>query len=106
MIKLNELTQEQVLQDKELCDRVGLGWVRLNKWKWDEICGDRPSEFDNMTKEQLLKENIINNQFDIIKKLFGHKYDMLKSWYWWKYELNRTFDEWIEWYMWGDNKNF
>jgi hypothetical protein len=106
MIKLNELTQEQVLQDKELCDRVGLAWVRLNKWKWDEICGNRPSEFDNMTKEQLLKENIINNQFDIIKKLFGHKCDMLKSWYWWKYELNRTFDEWIEWYMWGDNKNF
>ena len=36
-----------------------------------------------------------------IEYLMGDKAPMLTSWYWWKYYKNEFFDDWINWYMWG-----
>ena len=43
---------------------------------------------------------------DKIENLMGDKAPMLTSWYWCKYKLNRTFKEWINWYMWGEYNDY
>ena len=95
-INIENITEQDVQNDRELCDRLGLAWVRLNKYEWDDIFGEKPTDYKIYCDEYMNK----------IENLMGDKAPMLTSWYWWKYELNRTFKEWINWYMWGEENDY
>ena len=41
-INIENITEQDVQNDRELCDRLGLAWVRLNKYEWDDIFGYKP----------------------------------------------------------------
>ena len=100
MININNMIDNMnecnLANNKELCDRLGLAWVRLNEYEWDDILGDKPTDY----------KSYCNGYMDKIENLMGDKASMLTSWYWWKYKLNRTFKEWINCYMWGENNDY
>ena len=93
---IDNMNECNLASNKELCDRLGLAWVRLNDYEWDDILGDKPTDY----------KSYCNGYMDKIENLMGDKAPMLTSWYWWKYKLNRTFKEWINWYMWGENNDY
>ena len=43
MININNMIDNinecNFANNKELCDRLGLAWVRLNEYEWDDILG-------------------------------------------------------------------
>ena len=100
MININNMIDNinecNLANNKELCDRLGLAWVRLNEYEWDDILGDKPTDY----------KSYCNGYMDKIENLMGDKAPMLTSWYWCKYKLNRTFKEWINWYMWGEEDDY
>ena len=100
MININNMIDNinecNLANNKELCDRLGLAWVRLNEYEWDDILGDKPTDY----------KSYCNGYMDKIENLMGDKAPMLTSWYWCKYKLNRTFKEWINWYMWGEYNDY
>ena len=100
MININNMIDNMnecnLANNKELCDRLGLAWVRLNEYEWDDILGDKPTDY----------KSYCNGYMDKIENLMGDKAPMLTSWYWCKYKLNRTFKEWINWYMWGEYNDY
>ena len=63
---------------------------------WNFILGDKPTDYKVYCDEYM----------DKIENLMGDKSPILTSWYWWKYKLNRTFKEWVNWYMWGEDNDY
>lgn len=85
-------------------DMLGLAWVKLNNWEWDDILSQKPQNFDSMKKfsnndsDENYKRYYIVKEMSKIKEIFRERYEELTSWYWWKYELNRSHEEWMKWY--------
>lgn len=73
-------------------ERMGLAYCRLNCWIWDELAGDKPDGFEQMTNEE--KHGYIEPQLDRIEQILGSPYT---SRCWWVYELGKTEEEWLEW---------
>lgn len=68
-------------------------YVDLICWGWADVVGDKPDGFDSMDQDQ--KYKVLLPKVKWVEDKIGS--DMC-SWAWWKYELNRTYDEWLEWY--------
>lgn len=73
-------------------ERMGLAYCRLNCWDWDELIGEKPDGFEQMTNEE--KHGYIEPQLDRIEQILGSPYT---SRCWWVYELGKTEEEWLEW---------
>lgn len=73
-------------------ERLGLAYCRLNCWDWDELIGEKPDGFEQMTNEE--KHGYIEPQLDRIEQILGSPYT---SRCWWVYELGKTEEEWLEW---------
>lgn len=73
-------------------ERIGLAYCRLNCWDWDELIGEKPDGFEQMTNEE--KHGYIEPQLDRIEQILGSPYT---SRCWWVYELGKTEEEWLEW---------
>lgn len=96
-------------QEKELnyVDRLGLAYCQLNSWEWDDAVGSKPEGFDELPRYD-------NRKFKRIRKKIKTKDDYLTpaikrieliigranmSRCWWKFELEKTEEEWKEWYI-------
>lgn len=73
-------------------ERMGLAYCRLNCWDWDELIGEKPDGFEQMTNKE--KHGYIEPQLDRIEQILGSPYT---SRCWWVYELGKTEEEWLEW---------
>lgn len=73
-------------------ERLGLAYCRLNCWIWDELVGDKPDGFEQMTNEE--KHIYVHPQLNRIEQILGSPY---VSRCWWVYELEKTEEEWLEW---------
>lgn len=73
-------------------ERLGLAYCRLNCWIWDELAGDKPDGFEQMTNEE--KHVYIHPKLNRIEQILGSPYT---SRCWWVYELGKTEEEWLEW---------
>lgn len=69
-------------------------WVKLNSWEWDEFIGERPDGFDEMSNDE--KEPIITPIMNRIESIIGHASTNRA---WWIYELNRSEEEWLNWFI-------
>lgn len=74
--------------------RLGLAYCRLNSWQWDDIVGPKPNDFDNI-EDSKVKSDYLNEAIQHIERIIG-KNNCSK--YWWLFVLNRSEDEWAEWY--------
>lgn len=73
-------------------ERLGLAYCRLNCWIWDELAGDKPDGFEQMTNEE--KHIYIHPQLNRIEQILGSPY---VNRCWWIYEMGKTEEEWLEW---------
>ena len=53
-------------------ERMGLAYCRLNCWDWDELIGEKPDGFEQMTNEE--KHGYIEPQLDRIEQILGSPY--------------------------------
>ena len=74
--------------------RLGLAYCRLNSWQWDDIIGPKPNDFDNI-EDLLVKNEYLYEPFQRIINIIGER-NCNK--YWWIFVLDKTEDEWVEWY--------
>ena len=74
--------------------RLGLAYCRLNSWQWDDIVGPKPNDFDNI-EDLLVKNEYLYEPFQRIINIIGER-NCNK--YWWIFVLDKTEDEWVEWY--------
>lgn len=74
--------------------RLGLAYCRLNSWQWDDIIGPKPNDFDNI-EDLLVKNEYLYEPFQRIINIIGER-NCNK--YWWMFVLDKTEDEWVEWY--------
>lgn len=74
--------------------RLGLAYCRLNSWQWDDIIGPKPNDFDNI-ENLLVKNEYLYEPFQRIINIIGER-NCNK--YWWMFALDKTEDEWVEWY--------
>ena len=74
--------------------RLGLAYCRLNSWQWDDIIGPKPNDFDNI-EDLLVKNEYLHEPFQRIINIIGER-NCNK--YWWMFALDKTEDEWVEWY--------
>lgn len=74
--------------------RLGLAYCRLNSWQWDDIIGPKPNDFDNI-ENLLVKNEYLYEPFQRIINIIGER-NCNK--YWWMFVLDKTEDEWVEWY--------
>ena len=74
--------------------RLGLAYCRLNSWQWDDIVGPKPNDFDNI-EDLLVKNEYLYEPFQRIINIIGER-NCNK--YWWMFALDKTEDEWVEWY--------
>lgn len=73
-------------------ERLGLAYCRLNCWIWDELVGEKPDRFEQMTNDE--KRGYIEPQLNRIEQMLGKPYvDRC----WWLYEMGKTEEEWLEW---------
>lgn len=73
-------------------ERLGLAYCRLNCWIWDELAGDKPDGFEQMTNDE--KHVYIHPKMNRIEQILGRPYvDRC----WWVYEMKKTEEEWLEW---------
>ena len=83
--------------------RLGLAWVRGNKWIWDEeVFGPKPDIYEDLpmfSSGGESKYDYIHPKMEEVSKEISR---MITSKYWWLYELGRTEEEWKEWYMNGE----
>lgn len=80
-------------------ERLGIAFCNLNTWKWDDLLGPKPKNFDFMTCDQ--KMPIIRPAIALIESVIGE--DNTNKW-WWIIELGRTESEWRAWYY-GDHSS-
>lgn len=99
---LSKLSKADIV-GKDIVERLGLAWVRLNCYEWDEILGKKPDDFDGMTSRERYYSGVITGKMREIEDLLGRNSSAVTSWCWWKYELNRTFDEWVNWYLYSED---
>ena len=95
---LSELKREDV-HGQKIIERLGLAWVKLNKYQWDEILGDKPDGFDEMTTPERYDCGIISKQMRRIEDLLGEHHKAITSMCWWKFELKEDINSWIDWYL-------
>ena len=80
--------------------RLGLAWVRANKFIWDEeVFGPKPEGYDDLPMHDRVSVNkgtYILPKMDAVEKTLGR---MATSKYWWLYELGHTEAEWSEWWV-------
>lgn len=97
--------------DKDMVDRLGLAFCRLNCYEWDEIVGPKPEGYDELPDEDSFSiKKILNHKkyrrnpskyeyihpaIEAIKSIIG---DANCSRCWWIYKLGRTEQEWFRWY--------
>lgn len=74
--------------------RLGLAYCRLNSWQWDDIVGSKLNDFDNI-EDLLVKNEYLHEPFQRIINIIGER-NCNK--YWWIFVLDKTEDEWVEWY--------
>lgn len=93
---------EEELQRPHGEDRLGLAYCRLNSWKWDELFGPKPDEFEDLPdynrpgEAKKTKEDYIA---PIMRSIEQNCPDMLLSRCWWIFELGKTEEEWFAWYF-------
>lgn len=76
-------------------ERLGIAFVRGNKWEWDdEVLGPKPDGFDKMTHDE--KWHFLTPKLNAIQFIIGIS-GANKAW--WKYELHRSEDEWRDWFF-------
>lgn len=73
-------------------ERLGLAYCRLNCWIWDELAGDKPDGFEQMTNEE--KHIYVHPQLNRIEQILGSPY---VNRCWWIYVMGKTEEEWLEW---------
>lgn len=73
-------------------ERLGLAYCRLNCWIWDELVGDKPDGFEQMTNDE--KHVYVHPQLNRIEQILGSPY---VSRCWWIYVMGKTEEEWLEW---------
>lgn len=73
-------------------ERLGLAYCRLNCWIWDELVGDKPDGFEQMTNEE--KHVYIYPKLNRIEQILGRPY---VSRCWWIYEMDKTEEDWLKW---------
>ena len=82
-------------------ERLGLAYVILNNWGWDDFIGEKPDGFDNMPywdkdgKNPQTREYYICPKMSEIKEEIG---EAACSRYWWKFALKKGFIPWFIWY--------
>lgn len=91
--------------NEEYKENLMKAWVKLNDWEWDDAVGEKPESFDDMPKaytgfneiksDEVTKHQYISPKMRWIEDQIGLP---MCSWAWWKYELNRTYEEWNDWY--------
>lgn len=74
--------------------RLGLAYCRLNSWQWDDIVGPKPNDFDSI-EDLSVKSEYLHEPFQRIANIIGER-NCNK--YWWIFVLDKTEDEWVEWY--------
>ena len=74
--------------------RLGLAYCRLNSWQWDNIVGPKPNDFDDI-EDLSVKSEYLHEPFQRIANIIGERNC---SKYWWIFVLDKTEDEWVEWY--------
>ena len=81
-------------------DRLGLAWVRANKWEWDEeVLGPKPENYDNLPNYNSGDKSKRDYIAPAMRQIENELSRMVTSRYWWKYELGRTEEEWLKWYL-------
>lgn len=72
-------------------ERLALAAYRMNCWQWDDMSGEKPDGFDQMTIEE--KKKFIHPQFMQIDELLG---DVYLGRCFWIFD-GKTEAEWLEW---------
>ena len=93
MISLREFIENTCRLYAENKDRLGQLYVNLNCFVWDDMLGDKPPDFDFLSRSQ--QSELIDPYYRHIVTLLGEEE---KSMYWWTIELGKTYDEWHDWY--------
>ena len=87
-------------------DRLGLCYVRLLCWQWDDLLGPKPEGFDLLPNfspkgkrfgnKIRCKDTYIRPTIDAIETVLDYA-DLCR--YWWKFHLGRSEEEWLRWFI-------
>ena len=96
--KLNQIDESTL----EWRDRLGLCYVRLLRYQWDDILGPKPKDFDSLPncatvrsgvkKKSKSKSDYINLPLALIRSIIG---EMEASRYYWTLYLGISNEEWL-----------
>lgn len=82
-------------------ERLGLAYIRLRHWQWDDIMGPKPEGFDSLPnfvkgarRKERCKYDYTAPALAVIRALVCN--DEL-SLFWWRYVLGRSDEEWLRW---------
>jgi len=84
--------------DNGMIDRLGRVWCNLNCWRWDDLCGEKPANWDLLpafSSDKFCKHDIISPINHLIQNIIGEEGC---SRAWWIHELDRTEEEWKKWW--------
>lgn len=103
--KARAMVDESTLNHEE---RLGLAYCRLNGWEWDELFGPKPDGWDTMPDYEYpytygSKRKVYPTKYDYTKPMMHALERILGeakcSYYHWRFNLNRSYDEWLQWYV-------
>lgn len=85
-------------------ERLGLAYVNMNNWKWDDFVGEKPSGFDVMPSWSNDNDDDTNSGVKMyylspqMQKIIEEIGEAACSRYWWKFALNKCYIQWFLWY--------